>query len=593
MKKRFILFFMSLLAISGVSSAEGFKVKGVLPWHNFLCGPSAWNIEDYEEYLDKCAQNGINFIGFHNYTGGAERYATYVEPMIKIEYENIVPHAFFDNSSTSRWGALPIEKEDFAYGSDKYVDFTKGKFGSKSSILAGSDEERYESAHELMSKVLQMAHERGIKMAIGFEFGIIPPEYFSLYSPSGRFFWLSEAGMIPDPCDPTAIAIHFAAVDDLLDSYKDIDYIWLWLSEHSFMEGNLDDILRDERFNNLFKENEKYFSTNSSQGKFLGVWSLEYIRLTLRRLKEKGSNAKVIIGGWGGGSQLPTILQGLDKALPSDVIFSCLNPDLGKASQADFFADIARNREVWTIPWLEGDNQLWHWQPRVSLMKNQVRKAYDQGVQGVLCIHWRTWENRYNFKAFSQTADNPESDRSVEEDYIEYFSEDFGAPAAKIIAPVFAKIDESQIWKDISSPEYFAYNPYWGRLNKADLDSRKELLAAINKAEAVTGDGLQKENLLKFKSVFEFEILLDECGRKMEKAWKIREASLATGEIPDASEYEAALSDLESAPIKEMLDAFEKRVDNRGDMGILVSINQRLWQNWLMLRDFCNSALSD
>ena len=24
-----------------------FKIRGVLPWHNFMCGPSAWNERDY------------------------------------------------------------------------------------------------------------------------------------------------------------------------------------------------------------------------------------------------------------------------------------------------------------------------------------------------------------------------------------------------------------------------------------------------------------------------------------------------------------------------------------------------------------------
>lgn len=33
-------------------AAEPFEIRGVLPWHNFLCGPTAWNKADYEAYLD-------------------------------------------------------------------------------------------------------------------------------------------------------------------------------------------------------------------------------------------------------------------------------------------------------------------------------------------------------------------------------------------------------------------------------------------------------------------------------------------------------------------------------------------------------------
>lgn len=54
------------------------------------------------------------------------------------------------------------------------------------------------------------------------------------------------------------------------------------------------------------------------------------MKLTYKHLKSKGSRAKLILGGWGGGHQLPSLLKGLDRALPQDIIFSCLNPDLGK-----------------------------------------------------------------------------------------------------------------------------------------------------------------------------------------------------------------------------------------------------------------------
>ena len=90
---------------------------------------------------------------------------------------------------------------------------------------------------------------------------------------------------------------------------------------------------------------------------------------------------KIAIGGWGGGVQLPAILQGLDKALPRDIVFTCLNPNQGWAPQPDFMARIAKNRPVWAIPWLEGDRQLWHLQPRVGLLRDHVKLAHDQNLE--------------------------------------------------------------------------------------------------------------------------------------------------------------------------------------------------------------------
>ena len=107
------IFILLCLPVS-LLAQEKFNIRGVLPWHNFLSGPTGWNLEDYRDYLDECQQYGINFIGFHNYTGGGERYATYVEPMIKIEYKDILPQACFDNSLTARWGYLPMKVKDIA-----------------------------------------------------------------------------------------------------------------------------------------------------------------------------------------------------------------------------------------------------------------------------------------------------------------------------------------------------------------------------------------------------------------------------------------------------------------------------------------------
>ena len=229
---------------------------------------------------------------------------SYVEPMVRISYGGVVPDAFFDNSQSCRWGSLPIGKDEFAFGTEKYVKFTRGMFGSRGTVTASGKEAHYENAHKLMRQVLELAHARGIRMAMGFEFGIIPPEYFSVNPSGDSFYWRGEAGLIPNPCKPMSAGIHRAAVEDIIDSYPGIDYVWLWLSEHSFMGVNPDHALGDPAFRKLYDENAHYFSKDMSVSeKILGVWSLEYIRQTMEILSEHGSEARIIIGGWGGGKE--------------------------------------------------------------------------------------------------------------------------------------------------------------------------------------------------------------------------------------------------------------------------------------------------
>ena len=72
----------------------------------------------------------------------------------------------------------------------------------------------------------------------------------------------------------------------------------------------------------------------------------------------------------------------------------------------------------------------------------------------------------------------------------------------------------------------------------------------------------------------------------MQPAWNIRKAVLQNGGQPTLTEYEKVLDQLESAPVEEMIMTYASRVRSRGEMGILTSINQRLWTEYQELKSF-------
>lgn len=585
--------FILLCICSGLLAQEKFNIRGVLPWHNFLSGPTSWNLDDYRNYLDKCQKNDINFIGFHNYTGGGERYASYVEPMIKIEYKNILPQACLDNSLTARWGYLPMKVKEYAYGTDRAFSLPEGAeaFGSDASITSATIQEHYDKTQAMMCEVLRMAHERGIRMAMGFEFGVIPPEYFSLNVDGDRFYWSGDANMIPNPKNQIAIEIHNAALDNILETYPDIDYIWLWLNEHSFMGVDIKSALQNAQFAESYKLNEGYFKeATDDASRFVGVWALEYMKLTSNYLKSKNSKAKIILGGWGGGNQLPSLLKGLDRALPKDIIFSCLNPDLGKSPQPDFLADIAKNRTVWAIPWLEGDHQLWHFQPRVSMMREHVKLATKQNLDGVIAIHWRTEEPRFNFKTFAHFASHKHDNKSVEQLYEQYLSEEMGREAAKVLSPDLARMDKEQIQGNVPSPEYYAFTPQWGILDKRNIQLRKNLILKAEKSMN-SATAIQQDNLSRFIAMLRFELLLDEVNKAMMPAYTLKKADLECDKST-YNDYENTYRTLMTAPVEEMFQTYMKRINSRGELGVLSSLNQRLWREYCDLKAYLEAKLS-
>ena len=89
----------------------------------------------------------------------------------------------------------------------------------------------------------------------------------------------------------------------------------------------------------MYDKESILFEPEGDDIKFTGVWSLEYIRQAYNYIRQKAPKVKVAIGGWGGGTQLPSILKGLDKVLPKDIVFTCLNPDQGWSPQGQFLAD--------------------------------------------------------------------------------------------------------------------------------------------------------------------------------------------------------------------------------------------------------------
>lgn len=587
MKSRLLLLGMLLSLTCG---AQELKIRGVLPWHNFLSGPSAWNLEDYRQYLDECREKGINLIAFHNYTGGGERYVNYVEPMIRISYKNVLPAAGFDHSGMARWGYLPMRIDDFAFGTSRLFRQNKGAyFGADCAVTAHSDAQRYDQAQALMKAVLDMAHERQMRMAMGFEFGVAPPEYASVRT-HGDMYWLGSGSLVYNPFDPDAAGILYATIDDILNTYKGIDYIWLWLNEHSIFGVDVESALRNPQMNAWYQRYAASYTGKEMTPmlKFFGTWSQAYIQRAYDYIKKKSPGTQVVIGGWGGKAQMTLLLQGLNRTLPKDIIFSLLNPAQGLEIQPPVFKEIAQDRKVWAIPWLEGDQSLWHLQPRVNIIRTSVKQAAADGLDGVVAIHWRTAEAGTNFDAYTHFATHPADDMSSEAFYASYCAAHYGQASTAVLASLLAQADSSGILSTLKSDVYFAYDPSWGRMSEAQTAACQAILDEIKRCEAEERDGAKKANLQWLGANYAFALLLDRVGRAMAPAWQLREAVYAgTMDLAAARrQFPAARAVLRAAPMQQLFTVFADKVRSRGELGELSSLNQRVWGEYQLLDSF-------
>lgn len=577
MKKVWLLL-IGLHMQTAAAAEPSFSIRGLLPWHNFECGPSAWNESDYRQYLDRMESLGLNFIGFHCYTGGAERYAAYVEPLIRLIYRDITPQAFLDYSLSSRWGYRPLALADFVFNSNQFVHAPAGAaaFGSDAAVLSRDNEEQYRRTQELMGRVLILAHERGIRMAMGFEFGIHPPEFASIVPPES----VIRGAMVPDPMHPSSCEILHSAIDDILTAYPGIDYIWLWLHEHTMFVGSPQ---LQGAFAELYRQQAPLFRQYGDEASaFTGVWSLAYIQKAYAYIKNRAPQTKIAIAGWGGGNQLMPVLQGLDKLLPQEIIFTCLNPSQGQEPQPAFMAEIAKHRPVWAIPWLEGDKSLWHLQPRVTLLREQVKLAAQQNLAGVVAIHWRTDDIRMNMDAFARFADRPDDTVSVSTLYRQDIAQQYGAAAVAPLLPLLTAMDREQWYSPVESPEYYPYAPYWGRLSNDLIKKTTAVLECAVRPASLSMQ--QRKNLQWLREQMRFALYLDEFGRKIEPLYEWRNRFISGKS--DTAGLAWAGAQFRSSPVESLITVYSRCVRSRGQEGVLSSINQRLWLQYRELQAF-------
>jgi hypothetical protein len=118
------------------------------------------------------------------------------------------------------------------------------------------------------------------------------------------------------------------------------------------------------------------------------------------------------------------------------------------------------------------------------------------------------------------------------------------------------------------------------------------LIAVIGQLEPQAQNPRHRANLAWLAANLEFILLLDEVGRKIEPAYDFKN-QLLLGQSDSkqlASRIERARIALEAAPIEELFETYAGRVRSRGELGVLSSLNQKLWLQYKEIDYFLNTV---
>jgi hypothetical protein len=336
-------------------SSPRFAVRGLLPWPDFLNCISVYNDEDFQAYFEAMLRMRFNLFGMHVYTGSKQ----WAESFLSFDYAGIGHLAYLDNSASNRWGYIPQRISRLGMGA---AEFFEGEvFGADATIHSQNPWEIADRTKAALARALKYANGFGIATGIGFEpysipdeiFRALPPEVTAKPEEKNKY----PGGARFDIESVVAQRMLEARLSDLLESYPEVEYIWLWEDENMNWES-------------------RKTGVPLSATPFLQAHDF---------LRRHAPKKRLVLSGWGG---VVRHFPDLHKRIPGDVIFSCLNDSLGWDPVDEIFGRLD-GRERWPIPWLEDDPAMWLPQFHVNRTKRDVDLAAKYGCQGILGIHWR------------------------------------------------------------------------------------------------------------------------------------------------------------------------------------------------------------
>ena len=398
-----------------------FKLRGILPFHDFPEGPDWWNENDYKTVIQQMTKMKMNFIGFHCYPfrAGFDGTGYKAEPLVwigkqeDINSDGTVKSAYpvlHFNTNDSTWGYRPAKTRAFLSGASQL--FETDHFGpdymKSVSDWPHTPEENiriFNESGKMFSEVFTMAHELGVNVCVGTETPLVIPEIVKK-----RYGITKESEEVTDEL--------YRGMFTRIMKTMPVDYYWLWTPESWTWQGaDAAEVQKTE----------------------------QDILIAHHALEEAGAPFSLATCGWVLGP--PEDRTEFDRILPKDMPFSCINRGVGYSPVEKGFGAIS-DRSEWSIPWMEDDPDLLTTQLWVGRIRKDAADSWKYGCNGLFGIHWRTRIIGPNVSALAKAAwecdryDTRAAGRDLPADdfYTDWVHSEFGSENPALVK-IFTDID--------------------------------------------------------------------------------------------------------------------------------------------------------
>ena len=150
------------------------RIRGFLPWTNFPQSATIYSWNDWRYVIDQAAKMRMNFIMIHNYNG----FCGHNETFHNFEYNGYLSRGWMPTIKTGHgWLCPGWDINEYRFGaSEIYDDYDFGAdYGLHNETLTNSQIK--EKGETVFRKVIDYAHQRGVKIGLGLDIDVILPEY--------------------------------------------------------------------------------------------------------------------------------------------------------------------------------------------------------------------------------------------------------------------------------------------------------------------------------------------------------------------------------------------------------------------------------
>ncbi|MDO8587565.1 MAG: hypothetical protein Q7T82_11055 [Armatimonadota bacterium] len=364
-----------------IRKSPEFKYRGLLPWDNFACGMSGYNLEHYKELIDRGTRMKFNKLQFHFYPGMA-----FFTETVDGKTE----------SPTWIGGPVDVFKTKGSIGEKAFAGMEI--FGAEPYVAnIGNPAKQAEAVQAMMRKVIDYAHDRGWKTCVGFDL---------MSSPAGQPSQTDKpadaegAWNSINPLDPRNVDISVQRYRSLVKTYPNSDFYWMWQSEG---RGVLSRAVGREPGAAEMRKKFKHWTDNET---LAGDIDYAYLFREVANRLTPEERARLATGGW----SIEHIFPGIDADFPREMTFASLNsyyPPDAATRQAKSYRVAKGGRRAWMIDWWEFDGNQWFPQFRTGWQEKMYKQCADYGVESVTLLGWKLSAIEHNVRYLSEFSWNP------------------------------------------------------------------------------------------------------------------------------------------------------------------------------------------